>query len=286
MSWLQTAAVVLRLPDPRPISQIEQEIADELEFHLEMRTRDNVNAGMSAGEARQDARRRFGDFERIHKACRYALLGERIMLQRVQTILMLVLAGAVVVLGVEFYRSRQANEASMALMRKVMDNIVGPSVIETVPKSGETNVDPSLAEIRVTYDKPMMDGNWSWCYDPEQLKTTGKPHYEADGKTCVLPVKLEAGKAYAISLNTNEFRNFKDTTGRSAVPYSLQFTTRKEPPSGGSRKPQSGVSQPADHPKSGPDTGSKAALPAASDESWHIQRLRLVDLQVAKNQEK
>jgi len=70
MSWLSTLASVPRVSDSRPIPVIEQEILDELEFHIEMRTLDNVAAGMSASEARQNALGRFGNFERIHKACR------------------------------------------------------------------------------------------------------------------------------------------------------------------------------------------------------------------------
>ena len=149
------------------------------------------------------------------------------MLQRVQTILMLVLAGAVIFLGVAFYRGQQANEAATARMMKVLDDFTGPSVVQTVPKSGDSDVNPSLTEIRVTYSKPMMDGNWSWCYDPNELSTTGKSRYEVDGKTCVLPVKLEPGKTYTIGLNSKDFHNFKDVAGRPAVPYVLQFNTRQ-----------------------------------------------------------
>ena len=205
-------------PTRGPIRVVEQEILDELEFHLEMRTLDNVKAGMSAAEARQDAVRRFGDFERIHKACRRTLLGERIMLQRIQAVLTLVLLGAVIFMGVALYRGQQANEAATARMMQMNEaaaelcSEVGqlreaatkpppcadPPSSSTVPRTADRNVDPSLTEIRVTYNKPMMDGSWSWCYDPDQLKTTGKPHYEADGKTCVLPVKLEPGKIYTI----------------------------------------------------------------------------------------
>jgi RNA polymerase sigma-70 factor (ECF subfamily) len=43
----------------------------------------------------------------------------------------------------------------------------------------------------------------------------------------VLPVKLEPGKTYAIWVNSGEFGNFKDTDGRSAVPYLLVFKTKK-----------------------------------------------------------
>ena len=36
------------------------------------------------------------------------------------------------------------------------------------------------------------------------------------------------GKTYAIWLNSQKFRNFKDTAGRPAVPYLLVFRTRAE----------------------------------------------------------
>ena len=121
MSWPQVFSILSRPPDSRPVRVVEQEILDELEFHIEMRTLDNVSAGMPADEARQDAIRRFGDFQRIHKACRQTLLGERIMLQRVQAILTLVLLGAVIVMGVELYRGQRASEAATALMIQKSD---------------------------------------------------------------------------------------------------------------------------------------------------------------------
>ena len=43
------------------------EIADELAFHIEQRTEENIRRGMSAEEAREDARRRFGHLTRIRE---------------------------------------------------------------------------------------------------------------------------------------------------------------------------------------------------------------------------
>jgi RNA polymerase sigma-70 factor (ECF subfamily) len=43
-----------------------------------------------------------------------------------------------------------------------------------------------------------------------------------------LPVKLKAGMTYAIWLNSQNFGNFKDTNGESAVPYLLVFKTGKQ----------------------------------------------------------
>lgn len=49
--------------------QVDREVLEELHFHIEMRTRDNIVAGMAPETAREDALRRFGDFERIREKC-------------------------------------------------------------------------------------------------------------------------------------------------------------------------------------------------------------------------
>ena len=58
----------------------------------------------------------------------------------------------------------------------------------------------------------------------------GNPHYEADHKTCVVKVKLEANKTYGWWLNSPNFHNIKDAQGHPAVPYLLVFKTGKEKP--------------------------------------------------------
>jgi hypothetical protein len=110
-----------------------------------------------------------------------------------------------------------------------------PVVVKTVPVAGSANVDSALTEIRVTFSKPMQDGSWSWSTWGEENypETTGQPHYLADGRTCVLPVKLKPGKFYATWLNSDKFHNFKDRTDRSAVPYLLTFETAKAGAGGG-----------------------------------------------------
>ncbi len=121
-----------------------------------------------------------------------------------------------------------------------------PVVVKTVPVAGATDVDPGLTELRVTFSKAMQDGSWSWStWGQENYpETTGKPRYLADARTCVLPVKLEPNRFYAIWLNSDKFQNFKDTGGRPAVPYLLTFFT------GGSLS--GGVSAPATSVTSSP----------------------------------
>lgn len=47
---------------------LEEDIRDEIRFHLEMRTEANLRAGMSPEEARADAERRFGDQDLVRQA--------------------------------------------------------------------------------------------------------------------------------------------------------------------------------------------------------------------------
>ena len=53
---------------------IDDEVDDELAFHLEMRTREYVDRGLNPADARREAARRMGDVERVRAACR--TLGE------------------------------------------------------------------------------------------------------------------------------------------------------------------------------------------------------------------
>jgi RNA polymerase sigma-70 factor (ECF subfamily) len=104
-----------------------------------------------------------------------------------------------------------------------------PVVVQTVPRSGDTQVDASaVTELRVTFSKDMMDQSWSWTQVSNETfpKSTGRPRYDADRRTCIFPMKLEPGKTYITWLNSENYRNFKDSDGRPAVPYLLVFETK------------------------------------------------------------
>jgi len=103
-----------------------------------------------------------------------------------------------------------------------------PVVVETDPVAGAHDVSPGLTEIRVRFSKPMMNDSWSWstAWENSTPASTGDPHYLADRRTCVLPVKLAPGTTYGFWLNSEKFRNFTDRDGRPAVPYLLLFNTK------------------------------------------------------------
>jgi RNA polymerase sigma-70 factor (ECF subfamily) len=102
-----------------------------------------------------------------------------------------------------------------------------PVVVKTVPEAGSTGVAAGVVEIKVVFSKKMTDQSWSWstAWEKSDAEVVAKPKYEADGKTCVLKVKLEPNRTYGYWLNSQKFKNFKDAGGRPAVPYLLTFKT-------------------------------------------------------------
>ncbi len=105
-----------------------------------------------------------------------------------------------------------------------------PVVVKTFPQSGDTQVDPSIKEISVTFSKDMMSNQmWSWVMISKETfpQITGEVRYLNDKKTCVAPVNLEPGKTYVIWFNSEKYNAFRDTDNKSAVPYLMVFQTRE-----------------------------------------------------------
>lgn len=63
IAWLKFQSLARR-------RAVKSEIDEELRLHVEMRTVENVAAGMSAEEAAREARKRFGNFQRVREECR------------------------------------------------------------------------------------------------------------------------------------------------------------------------------------------------------------------------
>ena len=118
---------------------------------------------------------------------------------------------------------------SFAVAQEITLETARPVVIKSVPEAGSNVVDPGTTEIRVTFSKDMQPGVWSWGMTSKESYpgTSESPRYLEDKRTCVLPVKLQPGKTYAVWINTENLQNFKDTKGMVAVPYLLVFKTRE-----------------------------------------------------------
>ena len=95
------------------------------------------------------------------------------------------------------------------------------------PAHGATNVDPSLKEIVIRFDREMGTG-MSITGDPELLppiSQAGKPGWR-NAKTFVLPVTLAEGAYYRIGINSKNHQNFQDTFETPALPSVIAFTTK------------------------------------------------------------
>ena len=105
-----------------------------------------------------------------------------------------------------------------------------PVVVETFPRSGDSAVDPSVKEIKVTFSKDMKtEKMWSWVMVSKETfpKIVGDVHYLENKRTYVAPVELERGKTYVIWINSEKYNAFKAEDGNPAVPYLLVFDTSK-----------------------------------------------------------
>lgn len=102
-----------------------------------------------------------------------------------------------------------------------------PKVLTTVPANGARDVDPSLSEIQVTFDRPMQDGSWSMVGGgPHYPETTGRPHYDATLTTWSVPVKLKPGWSYEFRLNGGQYDSFRSKEGVPLESVLVRFTTK------------------------------------------------------------
>ncbi|MFO0872740.1 MAG: permease prefix domain 1-containing protein [Phycisphaerales bacterium] len=95
--------------DPRSPDELEADLGDEFAFHLHMLEREEREAGLEPEAARAAARHRFGDPEIVRAACRRIAHEERIMLQRMNALLAVLLLFAVIGLGIQGFVAHRAN---------------------------------------------------------------------------------------------------------------------------------------------------------------------------------
>lgn len=101
-----------------------------------------------------------------------------------------------------------------------------PEIVSMKPENGAKNIDPSTKELKVTFNMPMAAG-FSWTGGGKEFpKTTGKPRWSKDRKTCVLPVALKPSSKYRLGLNSVSFKNFQSEGGVPLEPVVYQFKTR------------------------------------------------------------
>jgi hypothetical protein len=102
-----------------------------------------------------------------------------------------------------------------------------PRIVKMVPENGNMKVDPSLKEIKVTFDRPMA-GGFSWTGGGEGFPTISegqKPRWSQDRMTATLPVTLKPNASYRLGLNSKSFKNFASADGVPLEPVVYKFRT-------------------------------------------------------------
>ena len=85
-----------------------------------------------------------------------------------------------------------------------------------------------MKEIRIVFDRPMKDGNWSVVGGgPNFPETSGKPSYNKERTVLTLPVKLKPGWNYHFMLNSDRFHGFQSEDGTPLAPVEVNFTTKR-----------------------------------------------------------
>ena len=113
MSWVHALQWHWPWLEPRSTGQIDADLDHEFAFHLEQLEHEFIEAGQSADEAKAAALARFGDVAGIKEQCKRIALEERIMLQRINAVVMVIVLIAVGFVSVQVYLTQQSPQASV-----------------------------------------------------------------------------------------------------------------------------------------------------------------------------
>jgi DNA-binding CsgD family transcriptional regulator len=125
--------------------------------------------------------------------------------------LMIVLAAAVVALSVGRGGTSRPLDAS-------------PKVVATKPSAGAA-IEAGPFILAVTFDRPMLDGNYSFVQiSPDTYPTCEpRPQMSANRRTFTLSCTAQAGHSYEVWFNRPPYMNFKSPSGTPAQPFQLKF---------------------------------------------------------------
>jgi hypothetical protein len=105
-----------------------------------------------------------------------------------------------------------------------------PKIVSMTPANGDEDVDPSVRELRITFDRPMMEGMWSVVGSgPRFPKMTSSPRYDREHKVLTIPMRLKPGQQYQLWLNRGQYNAFRSADGVPLESVAVTFKTRGHP---------------------------------------------------------
>ncbi len=125
--------------DPRPAPEVDADIRAELDSHLAMIEEELLAQGAAPADARARALARFGDPARLARQARTIKLGDRIMLQRINLALLIVLGSAVIFLLVQ---NQRINTRSIQTLEQVSASLSALQQRQPAPQAAPTPPGP------------------------------------------------------------------------------------------------------------------------------------------------
>jgi 3-keto-disaccharide hydrolase/Peptidase family S41 len=116
-------------------------------------------------------------------------------------------------------------EYAEVFFRKIELLPLAPRVMRTTPGHGDRDVDPGLGELRVEFDQDMSQRGYSICGGGPKFPETSGPGRWVDPRVFVVPIKLQPGRRYELSVNCPSAANFRNVAGHSSAPYPVVFET-------------------------------------------------------------
>ena len=100
-----------------------------------------------------------------------------------------------------------------------------PKIVAMTPVNGDTNVDPSLKEIKVIFSRRMRSGFAFVGGGPKFPETSGRASYDKTRTVVTLPVKLKPNWDYEFWLNRGRFDTFRSEEGVRLKSVHVTFRT-------------------------------------------------------------
>jgi len=102
-----------------------------------------------------------------------------------------------------------------------------PYVVDSLPGDGQTEVDPALKTLTVTFSREMSTRTDGWTgRAPTYPAVAGRSYWDQERLRCSLPVRLEPGRCYVVGVNEGSELGFRSRGGSTALPYAIVFATR------------------------------------------------------------
>lgn len=142
----------LRPGDDRPDNEIEDEVREELQLHVDLLTEEHRRRGEPVDEARRTAAEAFGDFESTVRRCRQEKQGYLPMLKRLQAALIALLVLATAFIGWQQSQmhamvsiNQKEISETLELLRSELERF--PIAVQESPSIGAANPDAVSARV-------------------------------------------------------------------------------------------------------------------------------------------